>query len=237
MKNYFLLLLVTLATCSCSECDECEVLRREPSITLELVNQSTLANANNNLAQLNIEITANGSKLNTVNQQLVQNQDRVNALEAAIVAGDSSLMPQLEAARNAVNALVKERNEVSNLLGSQNAQKTALQSFLSRFNSRRTRIDTLYNLDNGRYITFADSSSTFKIPLATAAPSTNLMVVMGTKRLRIRMDYDLEVFENEKSFVGLNAKNVVIATHSFDSVRVDCRGICRSEDAKVVAFY
>jgi hypothetical protein len=237
MLKWAFLILSTVYLSACTQCDECDVLVSEPTLPLQVFNQDSLNKVAGLLPELAAQVEALDAQLTALETVRSTFEDSVNVL-TNLIAQDST---QYELTLVSVNTLladiqtayVRDSIQLATLQSTSQSYAIALSELVAGL----TRIDTIYDLDTDNFIVNADSTEVYSLPLAAGLKSVNYRLVIGDDRFDIAITYDTEFYEDEKSRVGYLARNIAVASHSFDSLTVDCNENCISTNGKIVAYY
>jgi hypothetical protein len=73
----------------------------------------------------------------------------------------------------------------------------ALEYAQTTLKSGRYKIDTLWDVQSGNYITFEDSATVFELPLSMYQDSTIFLIRIGALKDTLQVNYDLRTFESD----------------------------------------
>jgi len=221
----------------CTPCDECDIFVSEPTISLEIFNQDSLTQVTQLLEEIEEDIDATTLSLVSLDSSRTAIGDSIEVVVAIIDTGNVSLGPTLDILQSELLA-VNSNYSVDSLLAVElDSINELFNDAMSELEAGLTRIDTLFNLDGGSYITNTDSSVSFNLPLSPTDNQVNYRLTIGSERIDLSLTYDTELYEDEKSRVGYLARNISLVSHSFDSLNIDCEENCISTNGKIVAYH
>jgi hypothetical protein len=237
MLKWFALIISIAYLSGCTQCDECDILVNEPTVPLVIFNQDSLN-------QVGILLTTLAGQIEELNSQVSELQiNRAFIGDSVVVLTDLIAQDsiQYETALTAINALLSSLDitydQDSTTLAALVVESQLFTNALSELESGLTRIDTIYDLDTDNFIVNTDSTDLYSLPLSPGLNSVNYLLVIGQQRFEISLSYETELYEDEKSRVGFLARNIAVASHSFDSLAVDCNENCISTNGKIVAYH
>ncbi|MEQ9298465.1 MAG: hypothetical protein RIF33_07875 [Cyclobacteriaceae bacterium] len=221
----------------CTQCDECDILVSEPTVPLQIFNQDSLSQVSTLLTTLSTQIEALDLQVTELETTRSSFEDSVTVL-TDLIAQDSI---QYEATLASVNDLLASINASysrdSLSLADLTEQNELYTTALSELETGLTRIDTIYDLDTDNFIVNTDSTELYSLPLSPGLNTINYRLIIGQRRFDLSIVYETELYEDEKSRVGSQARNIAVASHSFDSLTVDCTENCISTNGKIVAYH
>lgn len=192
--NIFLILTVSmliLATLSCEE-NETDISGIEPFFNVKLINQDSIVQLRNEIAEANVQI-------GIVN-------DTIKAIEQRIDNGDNTDYTER------LDSLNVEKDTLS-------ANKVTFNEIIKVINSGKIKITRLSAAGAAADIVYDDSLTTYRFPLNTYADTSLFYVTIAEDLYTLKATYERETIVEERT-VLIRAKNFNIADHTFDSLKL-----------------
>ncbi len=223
------------AFASCDPCDDCTATAYEPTIELVFINADSLSQLNDSTDIVTASSTALTSSIAELSDTLTFLVDSLQNIEDSIANGGS-----LDAAKtsieNAITTFTEDRDTQTTERTELDSLNTVMNEIKTVINSGLLLVDEIQVIETGGSLTFEDSTTSYQVPLSYDQSFNGYSVTIGAEINTFEVDYATFQELDERRNVLIRASDIMITTHSFDSVDV-CEENCFDKNATYTFYF
>ena len=237
MKNHFLKVFLILTITIFFSCNKYEILYKEPYIKTRFLDVSTINTINTSLTQLD-----------TLLKKFTIGSETKISLKAPIDTFFYKAQKFYTLKSIPLETFISSQNTFFNLISyertlytsSENISllkniKTKINTFVSKLKNFNTPVSEIGN--NQQSILYKDTLNTYNIPLNINDTVSFFYMKQKEKKIYFTLTYSVEQHITETNFIEIQAKNVKIKNHSFDSAKIIYNNTHFLSDETTLYFY
>lgn len=237
----FFSLMMIMLTCitSCNDCEDCENTVSAPSASFSFINARQLQVLSDSIQVINTELELISTEIDTLTSQVAVFTDSLTQINTLLLDSgfteyrDDSLAIQLNINTN--NETLDSLQIVSDSLSSVSSILTIEQTTVS---TGLLLVDTVTNLENGKFLTYEDSTGTYSLPIDVNSNSTAYHFVINGNDYQTEFGYATETVQDVRRRIQLQAFDLTILSHSFDSLELLCGSDnCVNNETTFVCYF
>ena len=212
---------------ACDPCGKCGPLTYEPYVVVAFINADSITKIDKSLSintAIKTEQTVISSKLEG---QISRLETRLDSIRKGLLTLDS--LPLKSQLLVWSDSLTHSKAIIRRL----DSTRTSLLGVKATINSGKILLESV-ELENGGFITYEDSMTSFNFPLLYDQNSTSYKVIIAPTAYTLAIKYKLSEEIDAERFVKISASDVAVTQHSFDSLHI-CKTNC--DDSQVKADY
>ncbi len=156
--------------------------------------------------------------------------DSLNKAQAEIILLTDSLQRVNERIQNGETGLQPIADQLQ-------IEIAELEQAVQDLQAGRTRVDQVMAEGSAGTISFMDSATLFPFPLNPMADQSVFFITIGEDQDTIGVMYERRVWDT-LDVVRIDAKNIQVMFHSYDSVKVICDSVClESSNETILEIY
>jgi len=214
---------IAIALARCGDRSDEDVLLFDPKVDMMFFNIDSLLKVTDTLGIVNDSLMVLQDSALVLTETIIDLTDSLMMLDQLIDEGQTGLIPvrdQLRMDSTNFSATLAAIDQFDSIMS---ASQTFWVADSINIISGLVLVSKIENLLNGRSVTFADSATVFPIPLDMNVDSSVLLLTLGQTDYALTLEYLRIESQDEFGRVTVQAFDLMVKSHAFDLVQVDCK--------------
>ena len=238
IRNIVGVWIVLLCMNSCNECEDCESVVGAPRTSFAFINGTLLAELNDSISVLNDSIVIRTDAISFNDSIITILSDSLDSIKILLDSGlvefrqDSLLLSDEIAELSDVNiSLQSEADSITEI-------STEVGTEIALVESGSVLVDTITSLIQNTSILFTDSASVYSLPLEISSTETPYSFSIDGNQYELNLTYEVRQSLNIEREVTIEAFNVGVSSHTFDSLFIQCStSECISNETGIICYF